>query len=360
MSASTPVNIADFPRYRSHKVVGAIRIKSVEPNPAAHGALSLGFEDGRTMIYDTQGRPTPEAGWYFVVYDNGYYSASPAEQFEEGYMPLSQVAPSSAVPMRHGLTFSQALSACIAGALIRRLGWNGKGMFLYYVPGSTFHVNRKPLLGIFAEGAPMKYHAHIDMKTATGECVPWLCSLTDMLATDWEIIEPTEDTLAEGDKVRFSPTSGNSTEETYTISSVQQLDRDHQTFYSLKEIKGIFTRASLVRALMLLLMLALAGVAHGQQPKPAPGLDNTTKIALEAILREQQDIGTEQSKVDARRQSNLQRLRAVESDLAARYPGFHLDEQTGSMVADPKPAPAPAPAAHIPAPAPPATPAGHK
>jgi hypothetical protein len=26
------------------------------------------------------------------------------------------------------------------------------------------------------------------MKTATGEIVPWLCSQTDMLAEDWEVV----------------------------------------------------------------------------------------------------------------------------------------------------------------------------
>ena len=69
----------------------------------------------------------------------------------------------------------------------RRAGWNGKGMFLFLVPGSTFKVNRPPLLGIYPEGTEIKYHAHVDMKTATGEVVPWLCSQSDLLAFDWEL-----------------------------------------------------------------------------------------------------------------------------------------------------------------------------
>ena len=73
------------------------------------------------------------------------------------------------------------------GARVRRSGWNGKGMFLFLVPGSIFKVNRPPLLGIYPEGTEIDYHAHVDMKTSTGQIVPWLCSQTDLLAIDWEI-----------------------------------------------------------------------------------------------------------------------------------------------------------------------------
>jgi len=61
-------------------------------------------------------------------------------------------------------------------------------MFLFLVSGSTFKVNRPPLLGIYPEGTEINYHAHVDMKTADGQIVPWLCSQTDMLAEDWELI----------------------------------------------------------------------------------------------------------------------------------------------------------------------------
>ena len=75
------------------------------------------------------------------------------------------------------------------GSRVRRAGWNGKNMFLFLVPGSTFTVNRPPLLGIYPEGTVIHYHAHVDMRTATGDIVPWLCSQTDLLARDWEIAE---------------------------------------------------------------------------------------------------------------------------------------------------------------------------
>ena len=84
--------------------------------------------------------------------------------------------------------FGQALNALRAGKKVQRSGWNGKGMFLFLVPGSKFQVNRPPLLGIYPEGTVIDYLPHIDMKTATGEIVPWLASQTDVLAYDWEIL----------------------------------------------------------------------------------------------------------------------------------------------------------------------------
>lgn len=87
------------------------------------------------------------------------------------------------------MTFSQALELLKQGYKLQRAGWNGKGMFVFLVPGSTFKVNRPPLLGIYPEGTEINYHAHVDMKTADGMVVPWLVSQTDLLANDWQVLE---------------------------------------------------------------------------------------------------------------------------------------------------------------------------
>lgn len=84
--------------------------------------------------------------------------------------------------------FERALAELKLGQKVAREGWNGKGMFVFLVPGSTFQVNRPPLLGIYREGTEINYHAHIDMKTADNKIVPWLCSQTDMLAEDWVLV----------------------------------------------------------------------------------------------------------------------------------------------------------------------------
>lgn len=81
--------------------------------------------------------------------------------------------------------FSQALVRIKSGKKVARSGWNGKGMFLFLVPGSTFAVSREPLLSILGEGTVVDYHPHIDMRTADGKIVPWLASQTDLLSEDW-------------------------------------------------------------------------------------------------------------------------------------------------------------------------------
>jgi hypothetical protein len=87
------------------------------------------------------------------------------------------------------MNFGDAIAALKAGKRVARAGWNGKGMFLFLVGGSTFTVNREPLMSILGEGTQVQYHAHIDMKTAQGYVVPWLASQADMLSEDWELVE---------------------------------------------------------------------------------------------------------------------------------------------------------------------------
>lgn len=85
--------------------------------------------------------------------------------------------------------FGTAVSYMKAGAKVTRTGWNGKGMFLFLVPGSVFKVSRPPLMGIYPEGTEVTYCPHIDMKTADDKVVPWLASQSDVLAEDWMIKE---------------------------------------------------------------------------------------------------------------------------------------------------------------------------
>lgn len=91
------------------------------------------------------------------------------------------------------MNFSEALELIKAGHRLARSGWNGKGMFIFLVDGSRFKVNRPPLLGMYPEGTEIDYHAHVDMRTADGQIVPWLCSQTDMLADDWGLVPPSNE-----------------------------------------------------------------------------------------------------------------------------------------------------------------------
>ena len=86
-----------LPLYKCHKEVRALKIKSIELD--ANIAAKEGREtDGSAIIYPVEKlyvpfrvgqeyrkRHNPEVGGYYVVYEDGYKSFSPAEAFEEGY-----------------------------------------------------------------------------------------------------------------------------------------------------------------------------------------------------------------------------------------------------------------------------------
>jgi len=84
-------------------------------------------------------------------------------------------------------TIGWAVKQMHNGEKVRRSVWNGEGMFIFLVPGSTFEVNRPPLLGLYPRGTEIDYQPHVDMRTADGTIVPWNCSQSDLLAIDWEI-----------------------------------------------------------------------------------------------------------------------------------------------------------------------------
>ena len=81
--------------------------------------------------------------------------------------------------------FSEALMRLRRGCLLRRVGWQGGGQFIFLVGGSTFSVSRAPLLGIFPEGTVVNYYPHIDMRVADGTIVTWTAGQMDLLSEDW-------------------------------------------------------------------------------------------------------------------------------------------------------------------------------
>lgn len=70
-------------------------------------------------------------------------------------------------------TIGWAVKQLHNGSRVARSGWNGKNMYLeLQVPD----MNSKMTL------------PYVYMRTAQGDLVPWLCSQTDLLATDWELV----------------------------------------------------------------------------------------------------------------------------------------------------------------------------
>lgn len=136
-----------------------------------------GDDEGYLVEYLDGGKPnTPTYA--------GYVSWSPKEQFDNAYRPCS------------AMTFGLAIEALKAGKRVARAGWNGKGMWLAYTPGSEFapeHAKLGHAAAFRAKEAPsenVRLLPHIDMRAAEGSMViGWLASQTDMLAEDWIILE---------------------------------------------------------------------------------------------------------------------------------------------------------------------------
>lgn len=114
---------------------------------------------------------------YHIRYSDGYESWCPKKQFNEGYRRCDN------------MTFGIAIEALKKGKKVARAGWNGKRMFLYYVPVGAYAPCTEIAASLVNENGLVEYGAYIAMKTAQGNVVPWLASQTDMLAEDWIIIE---------------------------------------------------------------------------------------------------------------------------------------------------------------------------
>lgn len=97
------------------------------------------------------------------------------------------------------MNFGEAIEAAKAGNAITREGWNGKGMFVAYMPplqlppyntqDTARKVNDRTAKWI-GEDAPLDCLPYFAMYTAKKQWQPgWLASQSDMLADDWRIFE---------------------------------------------------------------------------------------------------------------------------------------------------------------------------
>lgn len=72
------------------------------------------------------------------------------------------------------MKIGQAVEALERGERVARSGWNGKGMSIeLQVPDAHSKMTQR----------------YVFMNTADGERVPWVCSQSDLLADDWQIVQ---------------------------------------------------------------------------------------------------------------------------------------------------------------------------
>lgn len=76
------------------------------------------------------------------------------------------------VEMNRG-TIGWAIKEMWDGQKVQRAGWNGKNMYLALQMPDVHSKMTLPYVYMF---------------TAQGDLVPWLCSQTDLLATDWQTV----------------------------------------------------------------------------------------------------------------------------------------------------------------------------
>lgn len=83
----------ELPRWKCHKEVHALKIEAVkdttEPGDETDGSRVLIFSEKPfaplRVNREYVAKHKPEAGGYYVVYEDGYTSFSPAKAFEDGY-----------------------------------------------------------------------------------------------------------------------------------------------------------------------------------------------------------------------------------------------------------------------------------
>ncbi len=92
-------NTKEMPKYQSHKKVWALKIKEilfierdVKQMPVQGFGAMITPEDEGYGSFEVDGfymtKHKPQKGGYYVVYEDGYKSWSPAEAFEGGYTKI--------------------------------------------------------------------------------------------------------------------------------------------------------------------------------------------------------------------------------------------------------------------------------
>lgn len=84
------------------------------------------------------------------------------------------------------MDFGEAIKCMKDGLRVARHGWNGQGMFAYYVPAASYPAQTETAKETFGDMVP--YRAYLALKTAQNDIATWSPSVSDVLAEDWVIV----------------------------------------------------------------------------------------------------------------------------------------------------------------------------
>lgn len=212
------MNVNELPQYKCHKVVRAAKITAVAAE-FQDGHCELSFDsNGEKWLAIGDGfyeKHEPRPGKYFVVYEDGYQSVSPAAAFEAGYT-LVEVGTSCGgaggdddfpdnkdmqeagkytsgadwAQEANGIDleaadFSDALMWLKEGKRVCRSGWNGAGQWVEMCnpEWAAFYYD-------FDRDIGYPIATHFGLKNAQGVFVPgWTPSTGDLMASDWQVYE---------------------------------------------------------------------------------------------------------------------------------------------------------------------------
>jgi hypothetical protein len=165
---------------KGEKMREYLGVKLVEAEPMTLGEYNLG------RGWDIPADEDPSTEGYFIVYPDGYKSWSPKAQFDEANREIDS------------MTFGHAIEAAKRGHKIARAGWNGKNMFVVYMPPLSLppfntqaagpRVNDRTAKHI-GKDTPLNSQPYFAMFNAQQEWIPgWVASQSDMLSDDWQIV----------------------------------------------------------------------------------------------------------------------------------------------------------------------------
>ncbi len=85
------------------------------------------------------------------------------------------------------MNFGKALEAVKEGKRIARKGWNGKGMYVYYIPANSYKACTEVARKEFGDMVP--YNPYFAIKNVNNTVSTWVPSVNDCLSEDWYIVE---------------------------------------------------------------------------------------------------------------------------------------------------------------------------
>ena len=129
---------------------------------------------GTKIIEAEPGKRGEETG-FKVRYPDGYVSWSPTQPFEDAYQPTN------------AMSFGHAVEMLKRGERVQRAGWNGKGMYVYYVPANNYRPTTPAATKEFG-GGPVPYNAYLAIKNVDRSISTWVPSINDVLADDWAVL----------------------------------------------------------------------------------------------------------------------------------------------------------------------------